>query len=150
MNEDNSRIVNVMETLGKALKDNTTFSTIPIFWDMVELNPDNLPDTCIVFKALTWHVAQDDPCAFERQLDICIIHNTLDTRQITIRLTKYAEDLKEIIDNVILFGDGSFDLKFLGGSEIGALKNNKEDSESYKGSKTLFSSMIVLSYEVRY
>ena len=54
------------------------------------------------------------------------------------------------IDNVILFGDGSFDLKFLGGSEIGALKNNKEDSESYKGSKTLFSSMIVLSYEVRY
>ncbi len=56
--------------------------------------------------------------------------------------------VKEIIDNLIL--NSNLDLSFVGGSPIGYLKNNREDGESYKGTKTLFSSIIVLTYLLRY
>ena len=147
MEEELSRMANVMEIIGKAITTNTDFETIPVFWDMAEVFPDNMPRTCIVFNMKEWR-EDNTHCHYERQFDIGIIHNTDYSREITLRLSKYAEDMKELIDNLIL--TSNLDLTFLQGSQIYYLRNNKEDVESYKGTKTLFSSMIVLSYLLRY
>lgn len=153
MQDKLSRLATVFEELGLAItnytdKDGVTpFEDIPVFWDMVELSVNTMPPTCIVFSAKEW---QNDKthCHIERQIDICIIHNTDYAREITLRLTNYSETLKDIIDEVIL--TSNIDLTFVNGSPIGYLKNVREDSESYKGSKTLFSSIIILSYLLRY
>lgn len=146
-NEGMSRYATVLEQLGQAITDNTDFDKVPVRWDMIELIPDNMATTEIVLQGKPYQ-SDDTGCVYERQLDIIIIHNTNHPRSITLRLTKYAETMKEIIDELLL--TSNLDLTFLQGSEIRAMRNNREDSESYKGSKTLFSSMIVLSYLMRY
>ena len=143
-----SKISSVMEILGKAITNNTDFEEIPVFWDMVELSSNTMPITCIVFFAKSWKEETPNCGIYERRFDIGIIHNTDYAREITLRLSHYAETMKELIDEVIL--ENNLDLTFIGGSPIGYLKNNREDSESYKGSKTLFSSIIILSYMLRY
>jgi len=147
MTRELSRITTVLETIALAISDSEDFKNIPVFYDTVEVMPDNMPDTCIVFKAKEWD-NDDTYCNLERQLDICILYNTDNEREIFLGLTKYGEDLKALIDELVL--TTNLDITFLSGSEIYAKKNNREDSESYKGSKTLFSSMIVLSYSLRY
>lgn len=152
MSDELSRISTVFEEIGTAIvtaehNGEILFEDIPIYWDMVELSANTMPTTCIVFSANAFK-EDKTKCHFERQLDIAIIHNTDYPREITLRLSKYAEDLKEIIDNFIL--NSNLDLSFVGGSPIGYLKNNREDGESYKGTKTLFSSIIVLTYLLRY
>ena len=147
MSEELSRIAYIFEELGKAINEEGDFRNIPVKWDMCELSANNMPPTVIVFQAKPYQY-DDSHCNYERQLDICIIHNTEYARQITLRLTKYAESLQEIIEHFVL--TSNVDLTFLQGSEIGYLKNNRDDTESYKGSKTLFSSIIILSYLLRY
>ena len=152
MAEELSRIATIFEELGTGivnaeLNGEVPFEDIPIFWDMVEVSANTMPPTCIVFTAKTWREDKTH-CHLERQLDIAIIHNTDYEREITLRLTKYSEDLKQIIDDIILNSD--IDMSFRGGSPIGYLRNNREDAESYKGSKTLFSSIIILNYLLRY
>jgi hypothetical protein len=146
-NENMSKYAIALNTLGQAITDDTTFNKVPVRWDMVELMPDNMATTEIVLQGKPYQL-DDTGCVYERQLDIIIIHNTNHPRSITLRLTKYAEDMKEIIDSVVL--TTNLDITFLQTSEIRAMRNNREDSESYKGSKTLFSSMIVMSYLLRY
>lgn len=147
MAEELSRIANVFQDIGKAINEHDDFKKIPIKWDMFEVTPNNMPPTLVVLQAKPF-VYDNSRCNYERQVDICIIHNTDYERQIILRLTKYAETMIELLDNFIL--TSNHDIQFLQGSEIRALRNNREDSESYKGSKTLFSSMIVLSYLLRY
>ena len=142
-----SRYAIVLEQLGIAITNDTEFNKVPVRWDMIEVMPDNMATTEIVLQGKPYKLDATG-CVYERQLDIIIIHNTNHTRSITLRLTKYAETMKEIIDNVLL--TTNLDLTFLQTSEIRAMRNNREDSESYKGSKTLFSSMIVMSYLLRY
>ena len=146
--ENLSKIASIMEVLGKAITNNVDFEDIPVFWDMVELSSNNMPETCIVFSAKAWQEETPGCGVYERRFDIGIIHNTDYTREITLRLSYYAEAMKELVDEVIL--NSNIDLTFIGGSPIGYLKNNREDTESYKGSKTLFSSIIILSYSLRY
>jgi hypothetical protein len=145
--ENMSRYAVVLEQLGKAITDDTDFNKVPVRWDMIELIPDNMTTTEIVLQGKPYQLDATG-CVYERQLDIIIIHNTNHPRSITLRLTKYAESMKEIIDNLLL--TSNLDLTFLQTSEIRAMRNNREDAESYKGSKTLYSSMIVLSYLLRY
>lgn len=147
MTSELSRIVNAIETIAVAINDSEDFDGVPVFYDTIEVTPDNMPDTCIVFKAKAWDNT-DDGCNLERQIDICILYNTDHERTIILALTKYGEDLKKLTDELVL--TTNLDLTFIEGSEIYAKRNNREDSESYKGSKTLFSSMIVLSYSLRY
>jgi len=147
MTEELSRVVSAIETIAVAINGSEDFDGVPVFYDTIEVMPDNMPDTCVVFKAKAWDNA-DDRCNLERQLDICILYNTDYERDIILSLSKYGEDLKELIDELVL--TTNLDLTFLQGSEIYAKRNNREDTESYKGSKTLFSSMIVLSYSLRY
>ncbi len=152
MSEQLSRISTVFEEIGVAItnaeiNNEKAFEDIPVFWDMVEVSANTMPPTCIVFTAKSWK-EDNTHCLLERQLDIAIIHNTDYAREISLRLSKYSEDLKQIIDNLI--STSNLDLTFIGGSPIGYLTNNRKDTESYKGTKTLFSSIIVLSYLVRY
>lgn len=146
-NENMSKYAIVLEQLGTAITDDTDFNKVPVRWDMIELIPDNMTTTEIVLQGKPYRLDATG-CVYERQLDIIIIHNTNHPRSITLRLTKYAETMKDIIDNLLL--TSNLDLTFLQTSEIRAMRNNREDAESYKGSKTLFSSMIVLSYLLRY
>lgn len=147
--EQLSKISTIMQEIGKVItNDEDRFLDIPIYYSMIELIADNMPDTAVVLEILPF--IQENNCEFQRQLDIVIIHNTDYEREIVLRLTKYAEDMVELINEHIEFGGGDYELQFLRGSEIRAKRNNREDSESYKGSKTLFSSLIVLSYSLRY
>lgn len=146
-NENMSKYATVLEELGTAITNDTDFNKVPVRWDMIEIIPDNMATTEIVLQGKPYEL-DATKCVYERQLDIIIIHNTNHPRSITLRLTKYAETMKDIIDELLL--SSNLDLTFLQTSEIRAMRNNREDAESYKGSKTLFSSMIVLSYLLRY
>lgn len=149
MVEKLSKISTIMQDLGKLItNDNDRFLDIPIYYSMMELIADNIPDTAVVFEALPF--ITENNCEYQRQLDIIIIHNTDYEREIFLRLSKYAEDMIDLMNEHIEFGGANYELKFLTGSEIRAKRNNREDTESYKGSKTLFSSLIVLSYLLRY
>ena len=148
--EELSKISSIMEELGKLItNDEAHFLDVPIYYSLIELIQDNMPDTAIVLelKPFQYDISQ---CNYERQIDILIIHNTDYEREITLRLTKYAEDMIELINEHTLTAPINYELLFLQGSEIRAIRNNREDAESYKGSKTLFSSLIVLSYLLRY
>lgn len=150
MSEYPSRYVHVLERLSEAiLKDKSGKFQVPIYYDIVELTPHKLPPTCIAFEGKPFGLDKTQ-CMYERQLDIVIMHSTKNKRDITLRLSAFAESLKGIIDEVIMFGGDDFELKFLQGSEIGYLENAKKDSENYKATKTLLTSFIVLSYLVRY
>lgn len=147
--EELSKISVIMQDIGKLItEDESRFLDIPIFYGMLELIADNMPDTAVVLEILPFIV--ENNCEYQRQLDIIIIHNTDYEREIILRLTKYAEDMIDLMNEHILFGGANYELKFLRGSEIRAKRNNREDSESYKGAKTNYSSLIVLSYLLRY
>lgn len=148
MAEELSKYASVLDFLGQAITTDTDFHKIPVYYDMIELIADDMPTTAIVLQGKPYEL-DDSQCNYERQLDVIIIHNTNYPRSITLRLTKYGEDMKNTIDN-ILMTTNDFEMTFLQGSEIRAMRNNREDSESYKGSKTLYSSIIVLSYLLRY
>ena len=148
--EQLSKISTIMQSLGKLItNDESRFLDIPIYYSMIELISDNMPDTAVVFELKPFRYDLHD-CTYRRQLDIIIIHNTDYEREITLRLTKYAEDMVELISEHMLSDYTNYELEFLQGSEIRAKRNNREDAESYKGSKTLFSSLTVLTYLLRY
>ncbi|MEE1227191.1 MAG: hypothetical protein UHM08_08840 [Bacteroidales bacterium] len=149
MTEQLSKINKVFEDIGETITKSEEFNQIPIQWAMFEVTPNNMPPTLIVLEAKPFQYNPND-CWYERQLDILIIHNTNHTREIIKRLTKYAEDLIEVLEQHMNTNAQNYQMEFLNGSEIRALRNNREDTESYKGSKTLFSSLIVLSYLLRY
>lgn len=147
--EQLSRINQVYESLGDLITHDENFEDLPIYWSMFELTANEMPPTCIVFENTPFHY---DPtnCNYETQLDLIIIHNTDYVREIIKRLSKYAELMVELIDNHIINDYSLYELQFLQGSEIRAVQNNRKDAESYKGSKMLYSSLIVLSYNLRY
>lgn len=149
MNEQLSKINTIFEDLGKLITESDNFKQIPIKWALFEVTPNNMPPTLIVFEAQPFQYNNSD-CWYERQLDIIIIHNTNYEREINKRLSKYAEDMVELIKEYMDFSIANYQLEFLQGSEIRALQNNRKNEESYKGTKTLFSSLIVLSYLLRY
>lgn len=149
MTENLSKINLVFEELGECITKDINFKSVPIKWAMYEVSPNNMPPTLVIFEAKPFEY-DVSRCNYSRQLDIIIIHNTDYEREITKRLSKYAESMIELIDNHMLSAHGNYELDFVEGSEIRAKRNNKEDAESYKGSKTLYTSLIVLSYLLRY
>lgn len=148
--EQLSKISEIMQSLGQLITtDEDRFLDIPIYYSMIELISDNMPPTAVVFELQPFRY--DIPnCSYRRELDVIIIHNTDYEREIILRLTKYAEDMVELLSEYMQNSNTNFEMDFLQGSEIRAKRNNREDAESYKGSKTLFSSLIVLTYLLRY
>lgn len=147
MEENLSKINRVFEDIGKAITHNENFDGVPIKWAMYEVSPNQMPPTMIILEAKPYQYNASG-CNYERQLDIIIVHNTDNEREITKRLTKYAEEMEALIANHV--PEENYQLTHIQGSEIRAKRNNKEDAESYKGSKTLFSSLIVLTYFLEY
>lgn len=148
--EQLSKISLIIQSLAQLItNDEQRFEDIPIYYSMIELISDNMPDTAIVLELQPFRYNIQD-CAFQRHLDIIIIHNTDYEREIVLRLTKYAEDMVDLLNEHMLNSGANYELQFLQGSEIRAKRNNREDAESYKGSKTLFSSLIILTYNLRY
>lgn len=147
--EQLSKINQVYEILGDLITHDENFDEIPIYWGLFELTANEMPPTSIVFENTPFRY-DNTTCNYETQLDVLIIHNTDYVREINKRLSKYAELLIELIDKHIVNDYVFYQLQFIQGSEIRAMQNNRKDAESYKGSKMLYSSMIVLSYNLRY
>lgn len=141
-----SKIEEVYETLTTTIKSSKEFKRLPVYWDDVETTPNTIKTPCVLIKARAWR--KGEFCDFERQLDFEIFVQTESPRDILVQLWNYAEDLYHVLEEAIPQYD--FDLTFRGGSEIGALKPNKKDAESYKSTGTLFTSIIVLTYNLRY
>jgi len=141
-----SKIEEVYETLTTVIQSSDEFKKLPVYWDDVEASPNTIKTPCVLIKARPWQ--KGDFCDFERQLDFEIFIQTESPRDILVQLWNYAEDLYRILDEAS--NTFTFELIFRGGSEIGALRPNKDDMESYKSVRTLFTSIIVLTYNLRY
>lgn len=144
-----SKIGNALELISDAIVSTDTFKKTPIFYDFIEVDANNLPPQCIVYKPLEWE--NGDYCELQRQLDIVLLITTEERREgIVGQLFKFSEALKEIIDDLIMTGSLDFELQFLQGSPITGFAYNRQSVDSYKETKQLFTSMAVLSYSLRY
>ena len=143
-----SRIANALELISKAVIDSPAFANTPIFYDFIEVDPNNMPSSCIVYKPLEWENTRDG-CNYQRQIDIVLLITTEERREgIVGQLFKFGEDLKEIIDEVIM--TSNIDLSFIQGSPVQGFQYNRRGKDSYKETSQLFTSMTVLSYMLRY
>lgn len=143
-----SRIAKVLEEISEAITNSETFKDTPIFYDFIEVDPNNLPPSCIVYKPLEWETTRDG-CNYQRQIDIVLLITTEERREGIIgQLFMFSEKLHEVIDEVIL--TSNFDLRFMDGSPVQAFQYNRRSQDSYKETSQLFTSMAVLSYLLRY
>lgn len=143
-----SRIGELLERISEEITATETFADTPIFYDFIEVDANNLPPTCIVYKPLDWNMDKSN-CNFERQLDIVLLITTEERREGVIgQLFKFGEKLKEVMD--VVSEHSPEYIQFLQGSPVQGFAYNRESVDSYKETKQLFTSMIVLSYLVRY
>lgn len=142
-----SKIGTILEEISAEITSTETFKNTPIFYDFIELDANNLPPSCIVYKPLNWRMDKTN-CNYERQLDILLISTTEERREgIVGQLFHFSEVLKKIIDDYAMRTPY---LTFIEGSPIHGRAYNRESIDSYKETKQLFTSMIVLSYLLRY
>ena len=142
-----SKIGTILEEISAEITGTETFKNTPIFYDFIELDANNLPPSCIVYKPLNWRMDKTN-CNYERQLDILLISTTEERREgIVGQLFYFSEVLKKIIDDYAMRTPY---LTFIEGSPIHGRAYNRESIDSYKETKQLFTSMIVLSYLLRY
>ena len=140
-----SRVGEVLEEITDEILSTDIFEGTPIFYDFIEVDANNVPPTCIIYKPLE-ATLDKSACNFERQLDIILLITTEERREGIIgQLHKYSEKLYECINGMKINN-----LDFLQISPIHARAYNRESIDSYKETKQLFSSMIVLSYLLRY
>lgn len=143
-----SRIANVLEAISEGITNSESFQDTPIFYDFIEVDPNNLPPSCIIYKPLEWETTKDG-CNYQRQIDIVMLITTEERREGIIgQLFMFSEKLHEVIDEVIL--TSNFDLRFIEGSPIQGFQYNRRSQDSYKETSQLFTSMAVLSYLLRY
>ena len=143
-----SKIGEVLEEISTAIVESETFADTPIFYDFIEVDANNLPPSCIVYKPLEWESGRDG-CSYERELDIVLLITTEERRDGIIgQLFMFSEQLKEIIDEVIM--RTNHDLSFVQGSPVQGFQYNRKGQDSYKETAQLFTSMVVLRYLLRY
>lgn len=143
-----SRMGVVLEQISKYITDNPTFKKTPIFYDFIEVDANNLPPSCIIYKPLEWHNSRD-MCCLERELDIILAITTEERREgIVGQLFMFSELLKEIIDEAVIYE--SIDLTFLGGSPVQGFQYSRKSPDSYKETSQLFTSIVFLRYLLRY
>lgn len=142
-----SKVGLILEEISEEITASETFADTPIFYDFIEVSANNVPPTCIIYKPLEWQMDASN-CNFERQLDIIIAITTEEIREgIVGQLFKFSEKLKEITDE---YSRKKPYLTFLQGSTIHGRAYNRKGEDSYKQTPELFTSMIVLSYLLRY
>lgn len=142
-----SKVGAILEEISGEITSSETFADTPIFYDFIEVSANNIPPSCIIYKPLEWQMDNSN-CNYERQLDIIIAITTEEIREgIVGQLFMFSEKLKEIIDEYSLKKPY---LKFLQGSALHGRAYNRKGEDSYKQTPELFTSMIVLSYLLRY
>ncbi len=143
-----SKIGEVLEEISEAIVNDKTFKNTPIFYDFIEVDANNLPPSCIVYKPLEWESGRDG-CSYEREIDIVLLITTEERREGIIgQLFMFSERLKEVIDEVIM--NTNADLSFVQGSPVQGFQYNRKGKDSYKETAQLFTSMVVLRYLLRY
>lgn len=143
-----SRIGVVLEQISEAITSDKHFKDTPIFYDFIEVDANNLPPSCIVYKPLEWENGKDG-CSYERYIDIVMLITTEERREgIVGQLFMFSELLKEIIDEVIM--KSNVDLRFVEGSPVQGYQYNRKGQDSYKETAQLFTSMAILRYLLRY
>lgn len=142
-----SRISEVMTSINNAFDEDEAYRNIPIYWDDMELTPNNPSFPCILFKLREWTPSKG--CFDERVLEIRIMSNTLKPRNTILELWEYEELVRDTID-VLMMNTSDFSLTEIGGSEVLELSPNRENRESYKGAKDVFSNLTILYYNLTY
>ena len=142
-----SKIGEVLEDISNEIVSSDVFKNTPIFYDFLEVDPNVLPPSCIIYKPLEWNTDSTN-CNYECQLDIVLIITSEERREGVVgQLFMFREALKELIDDYSMRKPY---LTFIEGSAVRGWSYNKEAQDSYKETKQLFSSMAVLSYQLRY
>lgn len=142
-----STISDILTIINDAFTSNPEFSNVPIYWDEIELSPNSTVFPSLLFKLREWKPSKD--CSAWRVLEVWILSNTQYPRDILLELWDYEEQVRTVMDGIML-SNNSFDLKELGGSEILAMRTNRENAESYKGTKDLFSNLQIIYYKLQY
>lgn len=142
-----SKIAGILETISEEITHHDIFEGTPIFYDFIEVDANNLPPTCIVYKPLEWRMDKSN-CNYERQLDIVMLITAEECRdEIVGQLFMFSEKMKEIMDNVSMKING---IDFIQGSPVTGFAYNRKGRNSYKETPDVFTSMSVLSYLIRY
>ena len=143
-----SKIGEILEAISEEITATETFANTPIFYDFIEVDANVIPPACIVYKPLEWKM-DDTHCNYERQLDIVLLVTTEERRESVIgQLFSFAEKLKEIMDKIERTSNAY--IEFLQGSPVTGFAYNRKGVNSYKETPDVFTSMIVLSYLIRY
>ena len=143
-----SKIGEILEQISLELSETEIFQDTPIFYDFIEVDANNLPPSCIVYKPREWQL-DDTGCNYQTQLDIILIITTEERREGIIgQLFMFREKFYEIMHKFIM--DTPYYIEFLQGSPVTGFAYNRESVDSYKETKQLFTSMTVLSYLLRY
>ena len=143
-----SKIGEIIEVIANKIVESPNFEGISIYYDDSEIEPNTVKFPCIQFKAGTWR--QTGICESERRLDCRILVNSEKKRIAILKLWDYAEDLQETINELIYDGECPCEISFIQGSEIAVFMHANADKDSYKGTREAFSSLIVLTYLLRY
>lgn len=143
-----SRIGELLENISGEITKTEMFNDTPIFYDFIEVDANNLPPSCIVYKPLEWKLDQTG-CNYERQLDIILVITAEERREgIVGQLFMFSEKLKEIMDKIIL--ESNYYITFIQGSPVQGFGYHRKSTDSYKETNQLFTSIAVLSYLLRY
>ncbi len=144
-----SKIGAILETISEEITKTETFEDTPIYYDFIEVDANIIPPSCIVYKPLDWKMDKTN-CNYERQLDIVLLITTEERREGVVgQLFMFGEKMKEIMDTIERTSSTVF-IQFIQGSPVQGFAYNRESVDSYKETKQLFTSMIVLSYLLRY
>lgn len=143
-----SKIGEILEAISEEITATETFADTPIFYDFIEVDANVIPPSCIVYKPLDWRMDKSN-CNYERQLDIVLLITTEERREAIVgQLFSFAEKLKEIMDKVERTSHAY--IQFQQGSPVTGFAYNRKGTNSYKETPDVFTSMIVLSYLIRY
>ena len=143
-----SKIGVILEEISEEITKTETFADTSIFYDFIEVDANVIPPSCIVFKPLEWKMDKTN-CHFERQLDIVLLITTEERRESVIgQLFYFAEEMKAIMDKIERTSNAY--IQFLQGSPVTGFAYNRKGVNSYKETPDVFTSMIVLSYLIRY
>lgn len=143
-----SKIGVILEEISEEITKTKTFADTSMFYDFIEVDANVIPPSCIVFKPLEWKMDKSN-CNYERQLDIVLLITTEERREGVIgQLFYFAEEMKEIMDKIERTSNAY--IQFLQGSPVTGFAYNRKGVNSYKETPDVFTSMIVLSYLIRY
>ena len=143
-----SKIGTILEEISEEITNTETFADTSIFYDFIEVDANVIPPSCIVYKPLEWSMDKSN-CNYERQLDIVLLLTTEERRESVIgQLFFFAEQMKEIMDKIERTSNAY--IQFLQGSPVTGFAYNRKGVNSYKETPDVFTSMIVLSYLIRY